>query len=79
MRDVAIHETFNRAVNIHATQHVTVSGTCIYNIMGGAFFLEDGIETHNVFIVSVFAVRSDVFCVDGLGFCGIADSHLEVC
>lgn len=47
--ECAIHESFNRAVNIHATNYVTVEKTVIYDIMGGAFFLEDGIEIGNNF------------------------------
>ncbi|XP_033757813.1 fibrocystin-L-like [Pecten maximus] len=46
-RGLGIHETFNRAVNIHGTHNLLVEHIVIYNIMGGAFFLEDGIETGN--------------------------------
>ena len=49
VRECAIHESFNRAVNIHATNYITVEKTVLYNIMGGAFFLEDGIEIGNTF------------------------------
>ena len=49
VRGCGIHKTFNRAVNIHGTHRVLVEHTVIYNIMGGAFFLEDGIETGNIF------------------------------
>ena len=45
--ECSIHESFNRAVNIHATNYITIERTVIYNIMGGAFFLEDGIEIGN--------------------------------
>ncbi|XP_052060298.1 fibrocystin-L-like isoform X3 [Mytilus californianus] len=44
-----IHNTFNRAVNVHGTHGLVVERTVIYNIMGGAFFLEDGVETGNSF------------------------------
>ncbi|KAL4228989.1 Fibrocystin-L [Mactra antiquata] len=47
VRGCGIHHTFNRAVNIHGTHNTLVEKTVIYNIMGGAFFLEDGIETGN--------------------------------
>ena len=40
--ECAIHQSFNRAVNIHASNYITVERTVIINIMGGAFFL--GIE-----------------------------------
>ncbi|CAF0978946.1 unnamed protein product, partial [Brachionus calyciflorus] len=49
VRECSIHESFNRAVNIHATNYVTVDKNFIYNIMGGAYFLEDGVEIGNVF------------------------------
>ena len=44
VRGCAIHNTFNRAVNIHATNNVLIEHNVAYKIMGGAFFLEDGIE-----------------------------------
>ena len=49
VRGLGIHETFNRAVNIHGTHNTMIEKTVIYNIMGGAMFLEDGIETGNTF------------------------------
>ncbi|CAD5115663.1 DgyrCDS4618 [Dimorphilus gyrociliatus] len=48
VRGCAIHKTFNRAVNIHNTHNVLIEHNIIYNIMGGAFFLEDSIETGNI-------------------------------
>ncbi|XP_074660960.1 fibrocystin-L-like [Tubulanus polymorphus] len=49
VRGCAIHRTFNRAVNIHGSHHVLVERNVVYDVMGGALFLEDGIETGNVF------------------------------
>ena len=49
IRGCAIWETFNRAINIHGTQNTLVERNVIYNVMGGALFLEDGIETGNTF------------------------------
>ena len=49
VRGLSIHETFNRAVNVHGTHNTMVEKTVIYNVMGGAMFLEDGIETGNTF------------------------------
>ena len=40
----AIHKSFNRAVNIHGSHYILVKNNVAYNIMGGAMFLEDGIE-----------------------------------
>ena len=45
----SIHHTFNRAINVHGSHNVKISKNVGYNIMGGAFFLEDGIETGNEF------------------------------
>ena len=60
VRGCSIHQSFNRAVNIHATHYVTVEHNVVYNIMGGAFFLEDGVETGNVFQynLAVFVISS---------------------
>ncbi|ESO84871.1 hypothetical protein LOTGIDRAFT_131466, partial [Lottia gigantea] len=49
VRGLGIHETFNRAVNVHNTHDLLIEHTVIYNIMGGSFFLEDGIEHGNIF------------------------------
>ena len=49
VKECAIHESFNRATNIHASNYLTIESNVIYNIMGGAYFLEDGIEIGNVF------------------------------
>ncbi len=53
VRYVSIHRSFNRAVNIHATNYVTVEHNVIYDVMGGALFLEDGVEIGNVFEYNV--------------------------
>ena len=49
VKESAIHRSFNRAVNIHASNYVTIERNVIYNIMGGAYFMEDGIEIGNEF------------------------------
>ena len=49
VRGCALHNTFNRAINIHGVHNMTVEHTVLYNVMGGAFFLEDGVETWNTF------------------------------
>ena len=48
VRGCAIHHTFNRAVTIHAVDNLLVEKNVAYNIMGHAYFLEDGIEQHNI-------------------------------
>lgn len=49
VKECAIHQSFNRATNIHATNYITIESNVIYDIYGGAYFLEDGVEIGNVF------------------------------
>ncbi|XP_038131411.1 PKHD1 like 1, tandem duplicate 1 isoform X2 [Cyprinodon tularosa] len=60
VRGCAIHQTFNRAVTIHDTHRLLVEHNVIYDIMGGAFFIEDGIETENIlqYNLAVFVKQS---------------------
>ena len=44
----AIHHTFNRAVTIHGVHYLRVQNNVAYKTMGHTFFVEDGIETHNL-------------------------------
>ena len=54
VKGCGIHHTFNRATNLHGVHNTLVEDTVIYDVMGGAFFLEDGIETGNTFRVTSF-------------------------
>lgn len=47
VRGCGIHHTFNRAVTIHAVDYLLVEKNVAFNIMGHAYFLEDGIEQFN--------------------------------
>ncbi|KAI5615922.1 fibrocystin-L precursor [Silurus asotus] len=60
VRGCGIHQTYNRAVTIHNTHRLLVEHNVIYNIMGGAFFIEDGIETGNIlqYNLAVFVRQS---------------------
>ena len=40
VKGCGIHRTFNRATNLHGVHNTVVEDTVIYNVMGGAFFLE---------------------------------------
>ncbi|XP_076825074.1 fibrocystin-L-like [Clavelina lepadiformis] len=64
----AIHNTFNRAVTIHGTHHLLVDSNVVYNVMGGAFFIEDGIETGNVIQhnLAVFVRQSTSLLIDDI-------------
>ena len=61
VKECAIHESFNRATNIHASHYLTIESNVIYNIMGGAYFLEDGVEIGNTFKnnLAIFVVSSE--------------------
>ncbi|KAJ8334858.1 hypothetical protein SKAU_G00404970 [Synaphobranchus kaupii] len=60
VRGCAIHQTYNRAVTIHNTHNLLVERNVIYDIKGGAFFIEDGIETGNIlqYNLAVFVKQS---------------------
>ena len=48
VRGCGIHHTFNRAVTMHAVDHLLVEKNVAFNILGHAYFLEDGIEQFNI-------------------------------
>ncbi|XP_061122944.1 PKHD1 like 1, tandem duplicate 1 [Syngnathus typhle] len=60
VRGCSIHKTFNRAVTIHKTHQLLVEHNIIFDIKGGAFFIEDGIETENIlqYNLAVFVRQS---------------------
>ncbi|XP_069813288.1 fibrocystin-L-like isoform X2 [Dendropsophus ebraccatus] len=60
VRGCGIHQTYNRAVSIHNTHNLLVERNVIYDIMGGAFFIEDGIEHGNIlqYNLAIFVQQS---------------------
>ncbi|XP_068094025.1 fibrocystin-L-like [Hyperolius riggenbachi] len=60
VRGCGIHQTYNRAVSIHNTHQLLVESNVIYDIMGGAIFIEDGIEHGNIlqYNLAVFVQQS---------------------
>ena len=48
VKGCSIHHTFNRAVTVHAVDNLLVENNVAYNILGHAYFLEDGIEQNNI-------------------------------
>ena len=48
VRGCGIHHTFNRAVTVHAVDNLLVEKNVAYNVLGHAYFLEDGIEQGNI-------------------------------
>ncbi|MBC8122833.1 MAG: hypothetical protein H7Y22_13455 [Gemmatimonadaceae bacterium] len=49
LKNSSIHHSYNRCVTLHGTNQVTVQSNVAYDAIGHCFFLEDGIETKNVF------------------------------
>ena len=48
VRGCAIHHTFNRAVTVHAVNYLLVERNVAFDVLGHAYFLEDGVEEYNV-------------------------------
>ncbi len=49
IRNSAIRDTYSRCVTVHGTNNLRVENNVTFNNVGHCFFLEDGIETGNVF------------------------------
>ena len=49
VKECAIHQSFNRAVNIRGSNNINIERNVIYDIMGSAYFLENAVETGNTF------------------------------
>lgn len=58
--ECAIHKSFNRAVDIKATNYIKIEKTVIYDVLGGALFLEDGSEFGNTleYNLAVYVMQS---------------------
>ena len=48
IRNSSIHHSFQRCINIHRTNQVSVTNNTCYNFKGHGFFLEDGVEVDNI-------------------------------
>ncbi|CAF2097238.1 unnamed protein product [Rotaria magnacalcarata] len=68
IRSLTIHQTYNRAVNIHTSHYVAVDDNVIYNIMGGAVFLDDGVEIGNVLMTNPNNIVENNAVADGTHF-----------
>ncbi len=49
LKNSSIHHSYNRCVTLHGTNQVQITSNVTYNTFGHCFFLEDGVETGNVF------------------------------
>jgi len=48
VRGNAVHDSFARVTTIHGVHFLTVEDNVGYRVRGHNFFVEDGIETHNL-------------------------------
>lgn len=48
VRKSSIHHTFNRGITVHGTHHWLIQDNIIYDTIGHAYFVEDGVEYQNV-------------------------------
>lgn len=45
----SIHQTYNRAVTTHGVHYFRVVKNVAYDVLGHAFFVEDAVETNNIY------------------------------
>jgi hypothetical protein len=48
IKDSSISRSYFRAVTVHRSNNVVVSGNVAFDIVGHAYYLEDGVEEQNV-------------------------------
>ena len=48
VRDSSFHESYYRCISLHGTSYATLSQNVAYDIIGYCYYLEDGVEEHNV-------------------------------
>jgi hypothetical protein len=48
-RGNAVHDSHARCITVHGVHYLRVQKNVCYNTMGHTIFLEDGIETNNIF------------------------------
>ena len=53
VKGCSIHDTFNRAITVHGVKNFLLDSNVGYNSMGHMFFIEDGVETNNIFLNNV--------------------------
>ena len=53
--DSSIHHSYFRAVTVHGSNYVQVTGNVAYDIVGHAYYMEDGVEENNTFAYNIGA------------------------
>ena len=54
-KESSVHRSYYRCISIHATNSTTVSENVAYDIIGYCYYLEDGVETKNMFAFNMAA------------------------
>ncbi|MEL6979820.1 MAG: G8 domain-containing protein [Pseudomonadota bacterium] len=49
VRDVSVHDTFQRGIVVHATDNLLLEDNVVYDTIGHSYYIEDGTETGNLF------------------------------
>ena len=49
VKECAIHNSFNRAINVRACNRLTIESNVVFNIRGSSFQLQDSVEVGNTF------------------------------
>ena len=55
IKESSVHHSYFRAVAVHGSNNVLVSGNVAYDIVGHAYYLEDGVEENNTFAYNLGA------------------------
>ncbi|OAF68248.1 hypothetical protein A3Q56_04012 [Intoshia linei] len=77
VKGCSIHKTYNRAINIHNSHHILIERNVIYDVMGGAVFLEDSIERENIlqYNLLVHVKSSSSLLTDDISPAGLWVTH----
>ncbi|MDT9227032.1 MAG: hypothetical protein P5683_26245, partial [Limnospira sp. PMC 1279.21] len=50
IENVSIHHTFQRGIVVHQTNDLRLEGNVVYDTIGHAYYVEDGVEQGNSFL-----------------------------
>ena len=48
IQDCSVYRSFYRGVVLHGTSHSTISNNVAFDVSGNCFYMEDGVEEHNL-------------------------------
>jgi len=47
-KNISVHHSWNRGTAVHGVHHLRLESNILFRVMGHSFFIEDGVEEHNV-------------------------------